>query len=35
MGIKNAIAVALKDNDLVPVLLSQFPSPASRSLPGE
>ena len=35
MRIENAIAVALKDNDLVPVLLSQFPPPAGRALPVE
>jgi len=35
VGIENAIAVVLKDNDLISVLLSQFSSPASGALPLE
>jgi hypothetical protein len=35
VGIEDAIAMALKDNDLVPVLLRQFPPPAGRALATE
>ena len=35
MGIEEAIAVALKHNNLVSVLLGQFPPPAGRALAAE
>ena len=35
MGIENTIAMVLENNDLVPVLLSQFPPPAGGALPAK